>query len=172
MAGPFDLVLLESARGGDREAILSLLALAQPDIRRYARKSCRLSMDADEAVQETLLLVYRRVGTLRALTSFSGWLLAIVRRECLRLARLSFGRVDIDTIAEQDRFAQAPIQELSLDVSQAIQSLPDSYREVVLLRDIEELTIDGISARLSLSREAVKARLHRARKLMREYLTD
>lgn len=170
MARSFDLRLLESARAGDREAIHSLLVLAQPDIRRYALKSCRLSQDADEAAQETLLILYRKVGSLRVPTSFSGWLLAIVRRECLRLARLSFGWISIDAVAEE-RFANLPLPELRLDLANAIESLPLAYREVVLLRDMEELTIDAIAERLRLTRESVKARLHRARKLMREYLT-
>jgi RNA polymerase sigma factor (sigma-70 family) len=56
-------------------------------------------------------------------------------------------------------------------VANAIQSLPEAYREIVFLRDFEELTIDGIAERLELTREAVKARLRRARKLLREYLS-
>ena len=51
-----------------------------------------------------------------------------------------------------------------------INSLPPHYRELVVLRDIEELTIDEIAQTLDASREAVKARLHRARALLREYL--
>jgi RNA polymerase sigma factor (sigma-70 family) len=52
----------------------------------------------------------------------------------------------------------------------AIQSLPGHYREVILLRDIEEMSIDEIAAVLGLTRESVKARIHRARMLIREYL--
>ena len=54
--------------------------------------------------------------------------------------------------------------------ARAIQSLPDHYREVILLRDIEELSIDEISGVLALTRESVKARIHRARLMIREYL--
>lgn len=52
----------------------------------------------------------------------------------------------------------------------AIQSLPDHYRELILLRDIEELSIDEIAGVLGLTRESVKARIHRARLMIREYL--
>jgi len=62
--------------------------------------------------------------------------------------------------------------ELRRDISRAIQSLPEHYREVVLLRDIEELSVNDIAQVLDLTREAVKARLHRARAMMREYLLD
>ena len=48
--------------------------------------------------------------------------------------------------------------------------MTDHYREVILLRDIEELSIDEIASMLGLTRESVKARIHRARLLIREYL--
>ena len=82
--------LIAAARGGDADALVSLIAAAQPDIRRYAARNCRAA-DIDDAVQETLLLLYRRVGTLRAVTSFSAWLFAVARRACLRLLRMSAG---------------------------------------------------------------------------------
>ncbi len=167
---PYDPAQLASARMGDRDALESLLIAAQPDIRRYARISCHAA-DAEDAVQETLWLLYRKVGTLRAVQSFAGWLFVVVRRECLRLARRALGREVTPEMLEDDaRFAHRPPEELRLDLTRALQSLPEHYREVVLLRDIEEMTIDEIAATLDLTREAVKARLHRARKLIREYL--
>ena len=67
-------------------------------------------------------------------------------------------------------FSQTPQLELSIDLARAIESLPEHYREVVLLRDVEELTINEIAERLGRTREAVKGNLHRARLLLREYL--
>lgn len=61
-------------------------------------------------------------------------------------------------------------EDIRIDLSRAIQSLPAHYREVILLRDIEEMSIDEIAAVLGLTRESVKARIHRARMLIREYL--
>jgi RNA polymerase sigma factor (sigma-70 family) len=170
MAAAYDLNLLEAARGGDPAAIESLLVQAQPDIRRYARMQCGAAADAEDAIQETMLRVYHKVDGLRMLSSFSGWLMAIVKRECLRLARLTFGRASLEDAAFEHRLAWLPMDELRRDLSMSVQSLPESYREIVLLRDVEVMTIDAIAERLSLTREAVKARLHRARKLMREYL--
>jgi RNA polymerase sigma factor (sigma-70 family) len=92
-AGRCDPLLIEAARGGDTEALVSLIAAVQPDIRRYAARNCRAA-DIDDAVQETLLLLYRRVGTLRAVTSFSAWLFAVARRACLRLLRRSAEMAD------------------------------------------------------------------------------
>jgi len=176
-ASKYDLALIEAARGGDRQAIVTLLAVAQPDIRRYARRSCNAADDVDDVVQETLWLLHRRVGTLRALSSISGWLVAVVRRECLRMAARVMGKpVNLDEAlldaANEDRLKHLPQDELRLDLSRAIQSLPENYREVVLLRDIEEMTVDEIAATLDLTRESVKGRLRRARALLRDYLLN
>jgi len=70
------------------------------------------------------------------------------------------------------RLAERPQHDLRIDVARAIRSLPEHYREVVLLRDIEEMSIDEICGALGLTRESTKARLHRARGMIREYLRD
>ena len=77
---------------------------------------------------------------------------------------------DVSAEAAEARLAHVRPEDLRIDLSRAIQSLPDHYREVILLRDIEELSIDEIASVLGLSRESVKARIHRARMLIREYL--
>ncbi|EGF93262.1 RNA polymerase sigma factor sigV [Asticcacaulis biprosthecium C19] len=159
-----------AAMTGDREAILSLIVACQPDLRRYARRSCRTASDAEDAVQETLWVLYRKAPAIRQAAAFWGWLFTIVRRTCLRLAKAAHMTVSDDALLEVAAVAR-PDADLRLDLASGIESLPQNYREVLLLRDIEELTIDEISTRLGASREAVKARLHRARTLMRDYLT-
>lgn len=162
--------LMEAAVAGDHDAIMAVMAQADGDIRRYARRSCKSSSDAEDAVQETLWVVYRRIGGLRKLGAFSGWLFQVVQRACLKLARQGMLFVDIAALENDTRFAEWPEAELRLDLAAAIQSLPTHYRDVLLLRDVGELTIDEITTRLGLTRESVKARLHRARLLVREYL--
>lgn len=160
--------LLQLAIAGDRAALVELLEAARPDIRRYARLACRAN-DVDDAVQEALWLLYRRVGTLRAVSSFPAWLFAIVRRECLRLAR-TFGSAPAGVPGEETEILSRTDAELRLDVAAAIQSLPEHYRGIVVMRDLEERTVDEMAHALGLTREAVKGRLHRARTLLREYL--
>ena len=166
--GRCDPALIAAARGGDADALASLIAAAQPDIRRYAARNCRAA-DIDDAVQETLLL-YRRVGTLRAVTSFSAWLFSVARRACYRLLRRSLGWAETPAEDAEARLVHLPADDIRLDLSRAIQSLPQHYREVILLRDIEEFSIDEIAGVLGLTRESVKARIHRARLMIREYL--
>jgi RNA polymerase sigma-70 factor (ECF subfamily) len=167
--GRYDSGLIEAARCGDERALLSLIAAAQPDVRRYAARNCRVA-DVDDAVQETLLLLYRRVGTLRTVTSFSAWIFAVAKRACLRLLRMAVSVPDTQVDETDARLAHLRPEDLRIDLSRAIQSLPEHYREAILLRDIEELSIDEIAAVLGLTRESVKARIHRARIMIREYL--
>jgi RNA polymerase sigma-70 factor (ECF subfamily) len=160
----------EAACLGDQSAIASLLEKAQPDIRRYARAACRTSSDAEDAAQEALWLVFRHVGTVRSLATFSGWLFSVVRRECLRLAR----RARLTSAVGEDELEASllgrPDAELRLDLAAAFEALPPQYRDVALMRDVKEMTIDEIAVGLGVTRQAVKARLHRARLLLREYL--
>lgn len=163
--------LLEAARTGDPSALDQLLRMCQPDIRRYARRNC-LASDVDDAVQETLLILSRRLRSLRAVAAFSSWLFRIVQRECRRLERRLFGLDPYDEQKAEAWLETRPIEILRFELVQALESLPSHYREVILLRDLEELTIGEMVLRLKLTSAAVKSRLHRARQLMREYLLE
>lgn len=163
--------LFEAARLGDPEAIVRLLETAQPDIRRYARATCRSSADAEDAAQETLWILFRHVGTIRSLLAFSAWLFSVVRRECLRLARKAGLASSIDESQAEAALLLRPEADLRLDVAAAFEALPLHYRDVALMRDVKEMTIDEIADALGATRQTVKARLHRARAMMREYLT-
>lgn len=159
--------MFDSACRGDQAALVRLIEIAQPDIRRYARATCGSAADAEDAAQEALWLLFRRVGTIRSLAAISGWLFTVVRRECLRLARRTGLPLPDDG---NDLVLDRPDLELRLDLAAAIEALPAHYREVALMRDVKEMTIDEIAVATGSTRQAVKARLHRARGLMRDYL--
>jgi len=161
--------MIEAAQRGDPAALDQLLRRCQPDIRRYAYRHCLVS-DVDDAVQETLLIVSRRLRSLCAVAAFSGWLFTVVRRECRRLERRVFGLEAFDEIKMEEWFATRSDDALRIDLLHALESLPAHYREIVLLRDFEGLTIRAMAGRLGLSAAAAKSRLHRARELVREYL--
>lgn len=158
-----------AARDGDRAALQRVLASSRQDLRRYAEYHCVVN-DAEDAVQESLLQVSRRIGDLRVAESFTSWLFRIVKRECNRLKR-GLRLLTGDAITEdiQPVCTFEPV-ELRQDVAAALESLPAHYREVILLRDLEGLTIAEIAGRLGLHPQAAKSRLHRARVLAREYL--
>ena len=95
----------------------------------------------------------------------------MVRRECLRLARKAGLATAIDDGEAEALLLSRPEADLRIDVAAAFEALPPHYRDVALMRDVKEMTNDEIADALGATRQAVKARLHRARALLREYLT-
>jgi RNA polymerase sigma factor (sigma-70 family) len=161
--------LILAAQTGDAMAISRLLAVCQADARRYAYRHCHAS-DVDDAVQESLLVVSRKVKGLKAAAAFSSWLFTVIKRECRKLERMMFKHDPLpDELAEEKMLCRDDVA-LRIDLAKALESLPAHYLEVVLLRDFEELTISEIAERLNEQQGAVKSRLHRARELVREYM--
>ena len=161
--------LVCAAQTGDPVAIERLLSACQTDARRYAYKYCHVS-DVDDAVQEALLVIARKVKGLKAVAAFSSWLFIVIKRECRKLERVMFRHEPLDEELAEQQFAARTDVALQIDLTHALESLPAHYREVVLLRDFEELTVAEIAARVGSQPGAVKSRLHRARELVREYL--
>jgi len=161
--------LILAAQTGDPAAISRLLAVCQADARRYAYKHCHAS-DVDDAVQESLLVISRKVKGLKAAAAFSAWLFTVIKRECRRLERMMFRHDPLPEEAAEALLVQRSDEALRVDLANALESLPAHYLEVVLLRDFEELTIAEIAERLGEPQGAVKSRLHRARELVREYM--
>ena len=161
--------LIDGAQAGDAAAIAQLLGACRLDARRYANRHCHAS-DVDDAVQESLLVVARKVRGLKAAAAFSAWLFTVIKRECLKLARMMMQHDALDDVTAEQQLARRSDDALRIDLANALESLPAHYREVILLRDLEELTIADIAARLGESSGAVKSRLHRARELVREYM--
>lgn len=163
------LAVVEAARTGDPAALDALLRQCQPDARRYAQRNCFIS-DVDDAVQEALMIVARKHASVRAIAAFSGWLFAIVRRECRRLGRKALNFDPYDEATVERWLATHDGDSLRRELMDAIESLPADYRNILLLRDFAELTIGEIAEQLGITSAAAKSRLHRARTLAREYL--
>lgn len=163
--------LISAAQAGNAKAIDELLAVCQADIRRYAYKHCHAS-DVDDAIQESLLIISRKVNGLKAVVTFSAWLFTVVKRECHRLSRIMFRLDPLEDDLAEKQMALRSTDDLRIDLAAALESLPAHYLEVLLLRDFEELTIAEIADRLNEQTSAIKSRLHRARELVREYLLE
>lgn len=163
------LPLLDAAHRGDPDALDRLLQVCQPDIRRYAQRSCLIS-DVDDAVQEALLVLSRHLNSVRALAAFSGWMFKVVQRECRRLGRRVLDHDPYDDERAERWLAARDDAALRVELVNTLESLPRDYLEIILLRDFEEYSIAEIAEALGLSTAAAKSRLHRARAMAREYL--
>jgi RNA polymerase sigma factor (sigma-70 family) len=145
-----------------------LLRAARPHIRRYAERYCPVQM-AEDATQEALVTLYRRLPGLRSVAAFPLWLLRIVARICFGLVSPLWRR--IEALQEDSLGGTQPEDvELRLDLERAIEALPETHREAILLFYFCELSVADTAERLGISREAVKVRLHRGRALIRDRL--
>jgi RNA polymerase sigma factor (sigma-70 family) len=166
---PLAHALLAQARDGDPAALEALLRHCQPDLRRYARRHCHTD-DVDEAVQDALWILSRRLSALRAVAALSSWLFQVVKRSCLRLRARSFPPQQQALDDEQPELMhdERATHELQLDLAQVLAGLPQHYREMLVLIDLLGHSAEEAAAQLNLSIEATKSRLHRARMMVRE----
>jgi RNA polymerase sigma-70 factor (ECF subfamily) len=180
-----DHALLNAARRGDGAAIDILLDRHQARIYRFGMKMCRNPEDARDVLQETLLAMARNVRDFREESSISTWLYRIARSFCLKKHRRSkfapkeVASLETDLPLELNRLAaKAKLpdevlegKELQEALEESIDALDPIYREVLLLRDFEGLTAPEVAEALSISVDAVKSRLHRARLAVRSAMS-
>ena len=160
--------MVEAARAGDAAALEALLRVARPYIRRQAERHCAAQL-ADDATQEAMLTLSRRLPALRSVAALPVWLARIVARICFGLVSPLWRQ--IEALQEVDSGAAgAEDVELRLDLERAVEALPDTLREAILLFYFRELPVAELAGRLGISREAVKVRLHRGRALLRDRL--
>jgi len=147
----------------------------------------RNEADAEDAAQEAVVKIYRNLHLFRGESQFRTWALSIARNEGLgRLRKAGTRREDsLDALTEEQggdftpailtSWREIPSQaleqkELAAVLRQAIDGLPEIYRNVVLLRDIEEMDVRETADALGITEGAVKVRLHRARALLQRSL--
>ena len=158
-------------------------------IYRFAQRLCRHVEDAQDLVQDTFLNAYRGLEQFRGDAQVSTWLYRIATRASLRLRRKRKGEPDRELSLEEfiptsdgEFRLQIPTdgltpeealenKELRRALHQAIQKLPNKYRLVLVLRDMEGLTAKEVGAIMGLNERAVKSRLHRARLFVRRELS-
>jgi RNA polymerase sigma-70 factor, ECF subfamily len=182
MTAASDDSILAAARAGDPDALDTLLRQYQPRIYRFGLRMCRDEEDAKDVLQETLLAAARSLRGFRGSSSLSTWLYSIARGFCIKQRRRSkFAPREEESLDERSPALAVPdpgrpldealaSREIERAVEAAIRALKPAYREVLLLRDVEELTAPEVAEILGLRIEAVKSRLHRARAEVRGYL--
>ncbi|MFE5791404.1 RNA polymerase sigma factor [Streptomyces sp. NPDC056503] len=145
-------------------------------MRKFALTLCASPQDAEDAAQEALIILYRKIGTLRATGALASWMFRIVRNECLRQVRLLVSRAEEPGAAGPDTAAEPSAEEAVLHrlearrIAAAVGALPRDQRQVLIMRDVQGLPGRTVAHALGLSTAAMKSRLHRARAALRESL--
>lgn len=162
-AWPGEQVIVAAQRG-DVDSLAALVSGSHPNVQRFARSLCASPEDAEDAAQEALIILYRKIGMLRASGALASWMFRIVRNECLRRAR-SVRREQVPLSETAVRSAEDEVlQRLEASrVAAAIAALPADQRRVLIMRDIQGCSGRMVADALGLSTAAMKSRLHRAR---------
>lgn len=163
--------LIVAAQRGDVASITALLSGSHPHVQRFAYSLCATPEDAQDAAQEAMIILYRKVGTLRASAALASWMFRIVRNECMRRSRLMLRHVELATEVTAPPFEDEVLQRLEAErVAAVIAALPADQRHVLILRDVQGYPGRAVADALGLSTTAMKSRLHRARASVRHSL--
>lgn len=189
VAGSPSALDVEAILQGDRRAFEQLVRVESPRLFRVILRILRDEDEAQSVMQETFLQAYQRLDTFRGEAKLTTWLYAIgvnLARAALRKRRRyqTLEEGDIDGLQPQftkGMFSQKPevwnpqkVAEQSDRhrlVHEAIDQLPEDYRMVIVLRDIEELSTEEAAQVLGISNGAARVRLHRARHALRALLS-
>jgi RNA polymerase sigma-70 factor, ECF subfamily len=183
-----DAALVRRLQSGDRAAFREIVARHQARLFRVALRFTRDETLAQDALQDAFLQVFRKIDQFESQSALSTWLHRVTVNAALMRLRVqrrhheapldetSPRYTDGGEIAEpvddwspavDDRVVQ---RELALHAAKAVDALPEAYRSIFILRELEDLSTEEVAGIFDLSISAVKTRLHRARLSLRKTL--
>ncbi len=183
----FEAECIRRILAGEKQLFHALIRPCERAIYFLLLSLLRNEAEAEDAAQETAIKVYLNLRNFRGDAQFRTWVLSIARNEGLgRLRKAGTRReesLDAETSELSGDYTPAVLtswrevpsealerKELGALLRKAIEGLPEIYRNVVLLRDIEEMDVRETAAALGITEGAVKVRLHRARALLQRDL--
>jgi RNA polymerase sigma-70 factor (ECF subfamily) len=169
---PSDGELVLRARGGDLEAFAALISRYRDRFLRYARNMLGSPEDAEEAVQDALVRAHRALGSADP-DRFGGWVYRILVNRCRTIARRRrWWRLMTDLDHARDLGVRHPAGDAAWreEIDRALARLPADQREAFLLKHVDELTYEEMSALTGSSVAALKMRVHRACERLRRTL--
>jgi RNA polymerase sigma-70 factor (ECF subfamily) len=181
-----ETALIAAILAGEREKFHDLIRPYERQVYLTALSLIKNEAEAEDVAQEAILRAYRKLASFRGDAKFSTWLIAITLNEArTRLReekRATFDSLD-NHDSEDGDYTPAALtdwrevpsetlerQEIRALMQQAVAELPETFRQVVILRDMEELSVNETAEALGISISLVKVRLHRARLLLQKKL--
>jgi RNA polymerase sigma-70 factor (ECF subfamily) len=187
-----DAALVDKAQEGDMTAYGALVAKYQDRIYNLVYRMCGRSADAEELAQETFLKALERIHQFRGNSQFYTWLFRIAANLTISHRRRK-GRVKFHSLTGPEEYDEAQSVSLTANLAEkrcpppdssairsetqgrifeALEQLEDEFRVVVVLRDIENMDYAGMADVLNVPVGTIKSRLHRARCILRDKLSD
>lgn len=172
-----EILLISRARTGDREAFGALVEQYRDNVYRLAYRMCGNEYDADEAAQEAFVAAWRALPNFRGDAKFSTWLYRLTTNAAIDVMRRekrhqTAGDGEMMEVADNTDSPQETVErtEQQETVQKALATLSDEYREVLLLRYMEELDYAEIAEVLKLPSGTVKSRINRAKAALKTAL--
>ena len=183
-----DYELIRAINSGQFDRFPDLVKRYEQKLYNFSLRMCGDAADAEDTVQETFLNVFRYLKDFRYETKFKNWLYRVAASTCIKKRRKSkfapqrelsldefYPQSEAEVPQQVPDWAQMPLDkvlsnELLDKINEAIFTLPEKYRLVIVLRDIEGFTTAETAQILNLSEANVKVRLHRARLYLRDRL--
>ncbi len=186
-AGTKEAVLIARILAGEKELFHELIRPYERMVYLTLLAIVKNETDAEDGAQETVISAYRHLASFRGDAKFSTWLTTIAINEGRKRLRKAKGVAEesIEELAgsHEGDYTPAPLsdwREIPLEALErkelrealrvAVAELPDIYRQVFTLRDLEELNIEETAQALGITTGAVKVRLHRARMMLQKRL--
>ena len=181
--------LVACVRAGERGAFRQVMQRCNQRMFRVVRGVIRNEAEAEDVVQEAYVHGYEKLGSFRGEASLATWLTRIALNEAYGRLRRRRDSVDIDDINRgapvaaqliafpghvlgEDPAEEAARAQLRRLLEQAVDELPEAFRLVYVLRDVEGCSVEETASALEIRQETVKTRLHRARRQLREVLAS
>jgi len=184
-----ETTLVALARVGRRDAFREIMRRCNRRLFRVARGIVRDEPEAEDIVQAAYVHAFEHLSTFRGDSALATWLTRIVLNEAngrLRARKPTVGIEHVETLQREggrviafpsrfgteDPAAHAARGEMRRMLEEAVDELPEAFRLVFVMREIEECSIEDTANSLGIKPETVKTRLHRARRLLRAALND
>jgi RNA polymerase sigma-70 factor (ECF subfamily) len=165
--------IVRRVRAGDAALFEVLVRRHNQRVYRAVRAVVRDEAEVEDVMQHAYLAAYTHLHQYAGASRFSTWLIRIAINEARglhrRAARLALVSADVQSSSETDSpEAHAATRELTAMLGTALDQLPEIYRTVFVLRELEELATAEAAEALEVTEDVVKVRLHRAKALVRE----
>ena len=173
---------IQAAKGGDQAAFSHLVEAYQKRVYALTVRMCPTPELAEEAAQETFLAAWQGLPFFRGDSAFSTWLYRLASNACVDLLRKE-GRHQGPSLDDEAVSAEVPDtrptpeaaaeqKELRAQIEAGLRTLSPEHREVLILREIQQLSYDEIADALSLDLGTVKSRISRGRRQLRNFLME
>jgi len=175
-----DEEIINKVRAGNNECFSEI-------VRRYNQRMYRITVgygiyddDCEEVIQLAYISAFEKIDQFRGEAKFSTWLIRILINECLMLKRkqkklIGFSEKELVTISSGNHLnpeSEYMDKERKIILETAIKQLPEKYRAVFILKEIEGMQIKEAAEILAISKVNVKVRLHRARAMLKNIISD